>query len=307
MFWSGYGVTFPSLVSTWLLKWLIRSPLVFVMAVGRWIGLCCSIIFSLSLPFSLSRLFTSMYYAGGGYCMVIGWTLSRPTTVSCCQQSEMLFDLKCRNWTGEGHPSTPTAVEMQLPWKRDDADDMSTFAVKQSEFPLWVDNKEYNNYYSPTNTFLGTSFISHSEIHLRALVTCNVVVVACRRIGQEENQSSVGHWYFHERIHGGFFGTWPRTTAFFRRDCDHPGRDVQGRRRWRLCRCREKERIIEEVYYDNGCHAYLEEVNEESLIYLTFSSIHLTYSTHKLEVKEDSCFWATVPSIWPSICLEWVH
>ena len=44
---------------------------------------------------------------------------------------------------------------MQLPWKRDDADDMSTFAIKQSEFPLWVDNKEYNNYYSPTNTFLG--------------------------------------------------------------------------------------------------------------------------------------------------------
>lgn len=56
---------------------------------------------------------------------------------------------------GEAHPSTPTAVEMQLPWKRDDADDMSTFAIKQSEFPLWVDNKEYNNYYSPTNTFLG--------------------------------------------------------------------------------------------------------------------------------------------------------
>ncbi|XP_046455205.1 sodium/hydrogen exchanger 3-like isoform X1 [Daphnia pulex] len=56
---------------------------------------------------------------------------------------------------GEAHPSTPTAAEMQLPWKRDDADDMSTFAIKQSEFPLWVDNKEYNNYYSPTNTFLG--------------------------------------------------------------------------------------------------------------------------------------------------------
>ncbi|KZS07684.1 Sodium/hydrogen exchanger [Daphnia magna] len=60
-----------------------------------------------------------------------------------------------RKASREAHPSTPTAVEMQLPWKRDDADDMSTFAIKQSEFPLWVDNKEYNNYYSPTNTFLG--------------------------------------------------------------------------------------------------------------------------------------------------------
>ncbi|XP_046455208.1 sodium/hydrogen exchanger 3-like isoform X3 [Daphnia pulex] len=60
-----------------------------------------------------------------------------------------------RKASREAHPSTPTAAEMQLPWKRDDADDMSTFAIKQSEFPLWVDNKEYNNYYSPTNTFLG--------------------------------------------------------------------------------------------------------------------------------------------------------
>jgi len=52
-------------------------------------------------------------------------------------------------------PSTPSAAEMQLPWKRDDDDDMGMFPVKQSEFPLWVENKEYTNYYSPTNTFLG--------------------------------------------------------------------------------------------------------------------------------------------------------
>jgi hypothetical protein len=44
---------------------------------------------------------------------------------------------------------------MQLPWKRDDDDD-ETFPVKQSEFPPWVENKEYTSYYSPTNTFLGT-------------------------------------------------------------------------------------------------------------------------------------------------------
>jgi len=56
---------------------------------------------------------------------------------------------------GEMVPSTPSAAEMQLPWKRDDDDDMGMFPVKQSEFPLWVENKEYTNYYSPTNTFLG--------------------------------------------------------------------------------------------------------------------------------------------------------
>ena len=47
---------------------------------------------------------------------------------------------------------------MQLPWKRDDADDMSTFVIKQNEFPL-CDKKEYNNYYSLTNTFLGIGIV----------------------------------------------------------------------------------------------------------------------------------------------------
>jgi len=44
---------------------------------------------------------------------------------------------------------------MQLPWKRHDDDDSSMFPVKQSEFPLWVENKEYTHYHSPTTTFLG--------------------------------------------------------------------------------------------------------------------------------------------------------
>ena len=48
---------------------------------------------------------------------------------------------------------------MQLPWKRDDDDD-ETFPVKQSEFPPWVENKEYTSYYSPTNTFLGTCHLN---------------------------------------------------------------------------------------------------------------------------------------------------
>ena len=63
-----------------------------------------------------------------------------------------------RPGAGEGRPFTPTAAEMQLPWKRNDDDDAagaSYAAVKQSEFPLWVENKEYTQYSSPTNTFLG--------------------------------------------------------------------------------------------------------------------------------------------------------
>ena len=44
-------------------------------------------------------------------------------------------------------------MELQLPWKRNDGD--VDAGIKQSEFPLWVENKEYTNYYSPTNTFLG--------------------------------------------------------------------------------------------------------------------------------------------------------
>ena len=48
-----------------------------------------------------------------------------------------------------------TILEMELPWKRDDEDDVSALPVKQSEFPLWVENPDYTNYYSPTTTYLG--------------------------------------------------------------------------------------------------------------------------------------------------------
>jgi len=68
-------------------------------------------------------------------------------------------------WEGEGEmlPSTPSAVEMQMPWKHDDDYDSGMFPVKQSEFPLWVENKEYTNYYSPTNTFLGG--LDRKDVH----------------------------------------------------------------------------------------------------------------------------------------------
>ncbi|KAG8229452.1 hypothetical protein J437_LFUL005557 [Ladona fulva] len=50
---------------------------------------------------------------------------------------------------------TPTATETLLPWKRDDEADMSTFPIKQREFPPWCTNKEYLAHNSPSATFLG--------------------------------------------------------------------------------------------------------------------------------------------------------
>ncbi|XP_037052311.1 sodium/hydrogen exchanger 3 isoform X11 [Bradysia coprophila] len=50
---------------------------------------------------------------------------------------------------------TPTAIESQLPWKRDDEDDDNGGALKQNEFPAWASNKEYLAYNSPSATFLG--------------------------------------------------------------------------------------------------------------------------------------------------------
>ena len=41
-----------------------------------------------------------------------------------------------------------TILEMELPWKRDDEDDVSALPVK-------VENPDYTNYYSPTTTYLG--------------------------------------------------------------------------------------------------------------------------------------------------------
>lgn len=56
--------------------------------------------------------------------------------------------------------TTPTAIESQLPWKRDDEDDDNGGALKQNEFPAWASNKEYLAYNSPSATFLGKTFAS---------------------------------------------------------------------------------------------------------------------------------------------------
>lgn len=55
---------------------------------------------------------------------------------------------------GETRVTTPTAIESQLPWKRDE-NDSETGAVQQNEFPAWASNKEYLAYNSPSATFLG--------------------------------------------------------------------------------------------------------------------------------------------------------
>lgn len=55
---------------------------------------------------------------------------------------------------GETRVATPTAVEVQLPWKRDE-DVGEDGALQQNEFPAWASNKEYLSYHSPSATFLG--------------------------------------------------------------------------------------------------------------------------------------------------------
>lgn len=61
---------------------------------------------------------------------------------------------------GEENPTTPTATESVLPWKRGDDDGSENGAVKQNEFPAWVSNKEYLAYNSPSATFLGKVFFN---------------------------------------------------------------------------------------------------------------------------------------------------
>lgn len=58
---------------------------------------------------------------------------------------------------GETRVTTPTAIESQLPWKRDgdDEEDPEAGALQQNEFPAWASNKEYLAYNSPSATFLG--------------------------------------------------------------------------------------------------------------------------------------------------------
>ncbi|KAK3869209.1 hypothetical protein Pcinc_025474 [Petrolisthes cinctipes] len=54
-----------------------------------------------------------------------------------------------------GESSQPTVAESVLPWKRPEAEEVCDRPLKQSEFPPWASNKEYVNYYSPSNTFIG--------------------------------------------------------------------------------------------------------------------------------------------------------
>lgn len=67
----------------------------------------------------------------------------------------------CRLWKGELRVTTPTAIESQLPWKRDECD--TDGGVQQNEFPAWASNKEYLAYNSPSATFLGKVFITISS------------------------------------------------------------------------------------------------------------------------------------------------
>lgn len=57
------------------------------------------------------------------------------------------------NYLGEPRVTTPTAIESQLPWKRDECD--TDGGIQQNEFPAWASNKEYLAYNSPSATFLG--------------------------------------------------------------------------------------------------------------------------------------------------------
>lgn len=60
---------------------------------------------------------------------------------------------------GEARVSTPTAIESQLPWKRNE-NDPEAGALQQNEFPAWASNKEYLAYNSPSATFLGRALFT---------------------------------------------------------------------------------------------------------------------------------------------------
>lgn len=59
--------------------------------------------------------------------------------------------------TGETRVTTPTAIETQLPWKRNEDE---AEGLQQNEFPAWSNNKEYLAYNSPSATFLGNLIFS---------------------------------------------------------------------------------------------------------------------------------------------------
>jgi len=59
---------------------------------------------------------------------------------------------------GQSSHAPVTATESTLPWRRSSSKDESSSAqaIRQEEFPPWIDNKDYVPYYaSPTNTYLG--------------------------------------------------------------------------------------------------------------------------------------------------------
>lgn len=63
----------------------------------------------------------------------------------------------------ETRVTTPTAIETQLPWKRDEDEGG---ALKQNEFPAWASNKEYLAYNSPSATFLGNFLLYYNNINI---------------------------------------------------------------------------------------------------------------------------------------------
>ena len=62
----------------------------------------------------------------------------------------------CVHTLAEARVTTPTAIETQLPWKRNEDD---AEGLQQNEFPAWASNKEYLAYNSPSATFLGKFLI----------------------------------------------------------------------------------------------------------------------------------------------------
>lgn len=80
--------------------------------------------------------------------------------LTCIHISEQLslsmcFFILLSMFIGETRVTTPTAIETQLPWKRNEDD---AEGLQQNEFPAWSNNKEYLAYNSPSATFLGNLY-----------------------------------------------------------------------------------------------------------------------------------------------------
>lgn len=72
------------------------------------------------------------------------------------------------DFVGETRVTTPTAIESQLPWKRDEGE--AEEGLQQNEFPAWASNKEYLAYNSPSATFLGNFFTSTMIFYSRVVL-----------------------------------------------------------------------------------------------------------------------------------------